>query len=502
MKNYILFLFLIGAGLLSCEKFLEEEPKHFITTDNFFNNYEECVLAVNGIYSLATDRSFSPGNYWGAYYVGAIQTDEMQWNPGNRNAHRDISLSEYSSSNAIVYDLWRASYRVISWANAVIDGIENAPVSESQKGNLIGQARFLRSLFYYNLANFYGAVPLILEPTVSLEGMNVSRTPALEVYGAIIEDLKYAETHLPPKQDEVGRATRGAAQTLLAKTYMQMAGYPYFDSEKMSLAAQKLGEVVTNVSLYGYALQADYSMIFHELNENNSEVIFDAQFEEGVLGSNLIINFFGHGGNSKYGGSGAVCYLKKEYHQSFNPGDLRKARVVGNFTINANGVRSNLNNVLQFKNAKYRADVYPVNYIGAQGPQNFIIFRYADVLLLYAEALNEVNNGPTAEAYSAINKVRRRAYGLPIDTPAAAIDLTGLDKQGFFNAVVQERSWELAGEGMRWFDLKRWKLLIDRVKATPSQLPSEVIEEKHYFYPIPQNEIDVNPNLLPQNDGW
>jgi starch-binding outer membrane protein, SusD/RagB family len=502
MKKYIAIIILFWMALPSCETFLEETPKNFITIDNFFNNYTECVSAVNGIYELATKRQGQDGNYWGAYKVGTIQTDEMQWSLQNVNQHREISFSQYAANNAIVLNLWRVSYQVIHWANACIQGIENAPITDAQKVDLLGQAKFLRALFYYNITNFFGDVPLILEPTESLEGIKVTRTSALEVYGAVIEDLKYAEINLPAKQNEKGRATRGAAQTLLAKTYMQMAGYPYLDTGKMTLAAEKLGEIVNNASAYGYALQTDYSQIFHLLNENNSEVIFDAQYEQGILGSNLTINYFGHGGNAKFGGSGSVGFLKREFHQSFKTGDLRKDRTVGNFNINAAGNRVNVNNQLQFRNAKYRADVHPVDYIGAQGPQNFIIFRYADVLLLYAEALNEVNNGPTAEAYSAINMVRRRAYGLPIDTPAPEVDLTGLDKQGFFNAVVQERSWELAGEGMRWFDLKRWQLLIDRVKATPSALPTEVIEQKHYFYPIPQSEIDVNPNLLPQNDGW
>jgi len=487
--------------LVSCQDFLEEEPKNFISPTTFYNNFEECEIALNGCYDLMHNRSLQEGNYYAAYKLPAIMTDEMQWFFRSRAPMKDVATCQYSSASETIYLYWSNTYRIINWANGVIVGIENAPITQEQKNGLIGQAKFIRALFYSHLVNQFGDVPLLLKPTTSITGNNVPRNPASEVFEAIIADLKFAEANLPPIQAQTGRIEKGAAQTMLVKVYMQMAGYPYNNPNTMQLAADKAVEIINNKATYGYELLSDFSAVFDIDNDNNAESIFEIQYIQGAEeGSTLTDFFFGVAGTAEFGGSRSSVYLVREFHESYQPGDLRRDWTVADFRIVSNGGIRPQNNPDRYKNAKYRKKA-PVNFGPSESPKNFIVLRYADVLLMAAEALSEVNGGPTPEAYEYLNRVRRRAYGFDILTPNPTSDLAGLTKESFLTAMVDERSWELAGEGFRWYDLKRWKLLVDRVRAT-TQDAAASIEEKHYFHPVPLNEIEVNSNLLPQNVGW
>ena len=190
MKKLISIICMISV-LVSCQDFLEEEPKNFISPTTFYNNFEECEIALNGCYDLMHNRSLQEGNYYAAYKLPAIMTDEMQWFFRSRAPMKDVATCQYSSASETIYLYWSNTYRIINWANGVIVGIENAPITQEQKNGLIGQAKFIRALFYSHLVNQFGDVPLLLKPTTSITGNNVPRNPASEVFEAIIADLKF-----------------------------------------------------------------------------------------------------------------------------------------------------------------------------------------------------------------------------------------------------------------------------------------------------------------------
>lgn len=497
-KVYFLLFFVIFLN--SCEEFLEEKPLNFYSPTTFYNTFEECQIAVNGLYDLIHNRALQEGNYYAAYKLPAIMTDEMQWFERSRAPMRDVATCQYSSASETIYLYWSNTYKIINWANSVIVGIENSPITREQKDSLIGEVRFIRGLFYSHLVNLFGDVPLLLKPTNSITGNNVSRTPALEVFDAIIDDLEFAEKHLPMQQLDIGRVEKGAAQTMLAKVYLYRAGFPYYDADSYQLAADKAKEIIANATNYGYRLLSDFSDVFRIGNDNNAESIFEIQYIGSVTESSSITDyFFGISGTREFGGSASSAYLVREFHESYKSGDLRRDWTVADYRIVRGFIRPQKNPNL-YKNAKYRNE-NPTNYGPQDSPKNFVVLRYSDVLLMAAEALSEANGGPTPEAFEYINMVRRRAYGFDINTPNVVSDLSGLTKEEFRKAIIDERSWEFAGEGLRWYDLKRWKILVEKVRAT-TQDAAPSIEEKHYFHPIPLNEIEINPNLLPQNNGW
>lgn len=499
-KNNFICVIAVCISLFnsSCEKFLEETPKTFLAPDNFFTTYEECKMVVNGCYQLMAKQSMTYGNFAGGDFIGMVLTDEMQWNPANGNVFKEISFGQHNAGNPHVYTIWQIGYRIIDACNQAIKGIEGAPIGDEEKKSLIAEAKFIRALFYLRLLSLYGDIPLVLTPAASMDNNEVPQAQATEVIEHILQDLVFAESNLPKMQSEVGRATRGAAKMLHAKAAMQFAGFPYYQNDKWQVALDKCQEVLTD-NEYGYALEANYGDVFIESNENNPEVIFDIQYEEGtLLGSNLGVYYFGETGNQTRGGSPAIMFLVDEFATSYAQDDLRKNWVVGDYQLNAAGVK--VYNIARgsWRNSKYKRSNPSLTFNAGGG--NYIVMRYADLLLMAAEALNEVNGGPNQQAYEYMNMVRRRAYGVPTETPNEAADLKNLDKEAFFEAIIMERSWELAGEGWRWFDLKRWHNMVERVRATSAEV-APIISDKLYYLPIPLKELQANPNLK-QSEGW
>jgi hypothetical protein len=383
------------------------------------------------------------------------------------------------TTNPLLAERWSDGYKGIYRCNTVLDRIVAVPMDETLKKRITGEAKFLRALMYFNLVRMFGDVPLVLkEITDTNEGYTYGRAPVAEVYAQIIGDLSEAELLLPVEYSSanVGRATSGAAKALLGKVYLTRKLYT--DAEA------KLKEVVDMENLGIYALLPTYADVFKTANKNGKESVFAVQYKKGNLGEgsgfanlyapqvsgNAVIPFGGDGNNRP----------TTDLENAYEPGDIRKDISMATGYTNEQGTR------VDFYYIKKYADLPAVKY---DSEDNWPVIRFADVLLMYAEALNET--GKITEALPFLNRVRVRAT-LP--------EKEALTQSEMRLALEQERRVELAFEGHRWFDLVRTGRALEVLngKAQAIGLTTQ-LTENNLIFPIPQSQIDVNPSLIKQN---
>jgi starch-binding outer membrane protein, SusD/RagB family len=348
----------------------------------------------------------------------------------------------------------------------------------------VGEAKFLRALAYFDLVRIYGDVPMVTTPLTIEEAYKSGREKVSKVYDeVIIKDLQEAEAFLPAKHSgaDVGRATKGAAKSLLGKVYLTIKDFPK--------AEAKLKEVAT----MGYALLAKYNDLFdYAKDEHHSEYIFDIEYEQGLSGegSSFTTNFSPKNPDiatfyGVTGGQNGANNPPRSLFALFPAGDLRKDVTAADGFTDNNGVFHQLiptsNDVATFTK-KYMARLLATN----DSKANWKVIRYADVLLMLAEALNE--NGKTDEALGFLNQVHKRA-GLT--------EYSGLSQDAAREAIYLERRLELSFEGHRWFDLLR----TGRALQTMS---SKGMKDYMTVFPIPISQIQLinNPSIFPQNKGY
>lgn len=462
--------------LTGCTK-LDENPDSLLTTEQYYKSEGDALTAVNSIYNAALNNG-GLTMYNRLLHVGMeIMTDDAI--AGQRVTNIDVramaSLTQ-STTNDRVDEIWKESYTAIDRANIAIDRIPAIGMDEAKKARLINEAKFLRGLTYFNLVRLWGDVPLILHETKSLskDDLQVSRAPVAEVYQQIIADLTSAES-LPPAYtaaNDKGRATAGAAKAILAKVYLTQ--------EEWKKAADKSLEVINGP--FGYDLFENFADVFNVATKNGKEHIFSAQCKGGNgLGNRLASSA------TPVGVPGVAAAGTDEPHASAYGlyTALDKRRDVTFFT---SLVSPTTGRTVTFppRFFKYFDPATITN--PTESAKNIPVIRFAEILLIYAEALNEDQASPSTEAYAAINRVRRRA-GLA--------NLVNLDQNTFREAVYQERRLELMFEFQRWFDLVRTKRMVAALQAAGKTNAAE----KHYLYPIPQRERDLNPKLT-QNKGW
>jgi len=477
MKRTALFL-LAACALISCKK-LTEDPKSIIVSDQFYKTPNDAISAVTAVYSsLNTDPGGDFPMYGRQLYfmADAATDDETEGNSASNADVRAMGSITYIANNNRVQANWTQHYRGINWANVAIDNIQTMQMDTVLKARLVRESKFIRALLYFNLVRFFGDVPLVLHQASSISATTVSRTPANAVYKQIIADLTDAE-NLPASYsgNDIGRATAGAAKTLLAKVYLTRKDWPN--------ATTKCLEVMNGP--YGYALFDNFADVFNKSTKNGKEHIFSVQFLSNSGASNsrdrIMTDVFSGFGSKVPPDLPADSRLYK----SFAATDARKAVTYYTSLLNpATGLQ------FKFSYIGLRKFVDTTQYLTSiEDGINFPVLRYADVLLMYAEAVNETA-GPTAEAYAAINKVRERAK-IP-DLP------TGLSQADFRTAVYQERRFEFVQEGQRWFDLAREGTLVASISKVAAK---SAVSAKNNLFPIPSAEIAVNPAVT-QNTGW
>ena len=531
-----LFLVLTMLVVVSCKDALNTRPSDFLTTDNYYQNESQLNNALNGVYDpLGQEAMYANGLLTYLSYGN----DEGVWRASGQTT--GPMVFNYDPTETNINNLWTALYYGINRANMLLENIDKADVAVKKKEVIKGQALFLRGYYYFMLADNWGGVPLKLNSTQTANEVDIPATPAKTVFEQVVRDMETAEGLLP-RADEwgpnsAGRISKNTARGILARVYLTMAG-AQVKEPKYYEDALKWSKLVIDDGKN--ALNDTYSDIFirqcqdrYDVKESMWEVEFfgtraDAYAETGYVGNrNGIasnnIDFPGYG----YAFLWATSKLYRSYETrgtgtaEFSP-DERRDWVVAPYTWND----ATKTKVVWANNApdnhysrypgKWRRDLETnvprnKNYSGI----NFPLLRYADVLLMYAEAENQLH-GP-ANAYAAINQVRRRAYG---KLRAGAVnpqeaDLTpNLDKAKFFDAIVEERMRELAFECLRSHDLKRWGLYLETIRNFGADMTLNApanrkflsiigtnIQERHLYYPIPSREISYN-KLIVQNPGW
>lgn len=480
MRSTIGIMFFLILLFVSCKKdFIEIKPESTVTTDILYKTDKDFQDAVNGCYNVLQTQY---QNHW---VFGDLPGDDVEEDIPNHFDHVAFEQFTVNDRQPLLASTWRNYYNVINRANIVLTTIEKVDVSVvKNKERYIGEAKFLRALSYFDLVRIFGDVPMLTTNLTVEEAYQTGREKTDKIYDElIVKDLLEAAGKLPLKYAgiDVGRVTKGAATSLLGKVYLTRKDFANAES--------KLKEA----TLMGYALLPNYRDLWnYTVNEHHSEYIFDIEFEEGIgEGSSFthafvpawtaLTDFYGiKGGTPPSDGA-----LTPALYASFDPQDARRSITVL-YGITLNGVYTPIptNSIQASKSysSKYITPVASNNDSRA----NWKVIRYADVLLMYAEALNET--GKTSEALVNLNTVHRRA-GLP-----AYAMLTQSDTR---EKIYLERRLELSLEGHRWFDLVRTGRALSILQPFGMKTHMTV-------FPIPLTQIQIinNPAIFSQNPGY
>ena len=500
--------------LIGCAD-LEQTSLSSIDRDNFYQSKEDIETAINGIY-----QEFTVDGFYGMFnnqsiYINDLQTDYVKAGAQTNSAHiRELSNFAVQPTNLFVGYAWEEHYTAINRANVVIDKVTDANwLDEQSKQNYVGEARFLRGLMYFNLVRYFGGVPIVLHDG---EGEGAPRNTIDEVFAQIIEDFTAAESLPANYSTRDSKASSLAASALLSKVYLEWA-QTITDQSKANGKAfyQKAIAYADKVISSGkYKLLDKFIDNWSVDKKNGLEHIFSIEHDRSVNG-----NVSGHCTfATNWSNSEPVLLATSDkYYEQTDPKDQRRDGSWAKRLYNPNTGTD-----FEFDIPRFRKYIDSLNYANpassgnaAGQSTNTTVIRYAEVLLIKAEAENELN-GPTDAAYDAINQVRRRAYWSPYNnvqnTPSdgSDLELSGLSQNEFREKLREERRLEFVLEGHRWFDLKRWHILVKYVKAhTPSNdvvtgtktTKAQNVSKKNYYLPLPQDQIILNPNLE-QNWGY
>ncbi len=466
----------------SCDDFLEERPKDRIAVTNSYTTEQDAFSAVNAVYAHLNSQSFDTfgGVYHSSFWVAiGLASDEMSNNQAGQAPLDQLSTFTYGPDNTTIYDVWKQHYKAITLSNIAIARIPAIEMDETLKARLLNEAKFLRGLLYFDLVRMFGRIPLLIN---EIESTTPEISEVDDIYAQIISDLTDAE-NLPVDQvDGRGRATKGAAKALLAKVYLTLKDY-----EKCATKTQEV------IDLGVYGLWDDFVDIYKIANRGIKEAIFSVGF--GDAGGKItfweVSQFHVRLLPPALVNAGVTTNTlgwqvpTTDLAASYEPADERgPVSVFNSFNETVGGTDYNVP-FDKYYFRKYWDVTVPGEFQAKESNQDFPLIRYADVLLMRAEALNEL--GQSAEAHDYLNMVRNRA-GLD--------DLSDLSEGDFLDAVLEERKLEFAAEGHRWFDLVRTGKLETLV---PLAKPGVTPQARHYLFPIPQRERDLNPNLA-QND--
>jgi starch-binding outer membrane protein, SusD/RagB family len=532
----------LAASACTDGEWLTEVPRDFIGPENFFRDANDAIAAVNGVYaSFVVAQNCGADDYYGRNFWMLVEypTEAVTSRYGATHDRGGIDAFNITVEHAYLATTWVCAYSAIGSANLVVSRVPAITnMDAGLRNRVVAEARYLRATHYFNLVRLFGDVPLRLEPVTRLGNLTIPRTPAPQVYAAIIEDLEFAAQNLPATYagipgPNVGRATSGAAHALLAKVHLQYGAVHGGGATSFNRSADHARQVVSGGR---YQLLNDFARIFALDNEMNAEVIFAVQNTRvaglgGRLGQHVApIN----AGLSGAHAGGISFYPEWPFYRDWADADRRKAGTFQTtYTHPTHGTQTWRRPMTGMTNAQvttflnnfgtpgggpfFRKFLDPLAATGNGDENDMILLRYADVLLMLAEAINEAG-GPTAEAYNAVNAVRNRA-GLA-NLPA------GLSQQQFREAVQVERRYELVLEGHGYFDMQRhwaWSkarveanILAGRPVAQGGQnlnaapwgnsvpkvgLSGGMVDDKYRFFPIPAAARQTNPELT-QNAGW
>jgi len=493
MKKYMIPFLFMGAMVtsISCsDEFLDKPNLNQINAANFYQTASDAVAAVNGAYTPLHNRELYKRQIFALEYLSG----DFAITQGGFQYSNLIGFNFTATEGNLVGSTWNGAYTGITRANAVIEQVPDIEMNEDLKKRVVAEARFLRGLYYFHLVTYFGGVPIIDRQITgsSDELLKPARNTEEEVWAFIENDFSAAMVDLPNREEysgaDVGRAAAGSAAGYLGKSYLYQKKYQ---------EARDIFKEIIDGKYGAYDLVENYEDNFTDKNENNEESLFEVQFSDlgGSVwqgddsGKGTESSFLGTEFGPKHFGN---SYPSDEVNAFFDqhPEDTvrrkytiaRPGDIWGSWdTVQVSDWNSRIPNA--GGNSAWRkwnlGDAEP--RLASQ--INYRMLRFADVLLMFAEAENEVN-GPTADAYAAINRVRERAKVSPLPS--------GLDKDGFFQAIKDERRLELTFELLYFFDLIRWGEGQKMEGFTPG---------KNEHFPLPETELILNPNLK-QNPQW
>lgn len=523
-KYFALFALSLAVLLQSCDdSFLDEEP----TIDNpILKPYtikEDLEYGVTGIYGQLRRAAWMT-----TFYVNAWSGDDITTHKASNKADfREYDQRAITSGNSRTATNWRGVYSMIRAANVVLTNSKDLVLEDTDlQDQLIGETHFLRGTLFFHLTRIHGQIPLTLD--VSEPDPEVTLATQLEIYQQIETDLLAAESLLPEKTEEGAvRPNSGSARAMLARLYLDWAGYQGGDATKYADAASSAKKVIDNKATHGFELMNNFEDLFKLENRFNTEGVWTIAY----------CNDCGLP-NRKYGKLGLPgdfagwqeTFAEIRFFEDF-PDSPRKdatyhTEIPVKVTIKEDGseqitVTSDVANAdriipwTQFtdqQNPVFKKIVGPLSdniFGGFQTDRSDFFMRYAEILLIYAEASGRSNN-VTPEAWEALNMIRRRAEGLPFNTPDAGVDVTSGD---IAELAFTERKWEFAGEFMRWYDLIRMQRVdqalsnrnpqvsVGTINGTPTPITTASnpilgsLGTDNYFAPIPPQEIAKHPDL-------
>jgi len=506
MKKPIISIFTVAALLFasSCsDSFLDEDNKSNPTQDSYFQTAAQAETFVNGIYTNLRSNTSGDGIGYGEspwlnleLIVGHARTNSQS------NFNLGVINHTTGTENPGFYAYWQGFYEGIANANVAISRIPQISMDDSEKSNLLGQAYFLRAYYYFFLTRLFGDIPLVTEPvdpTVD-EQLRPARATTEAIYELIVSDLTAAENSTLPDVDRTGKVSKGAVKALLANVYLTMAGQPLNKGQEYyQLAADKAAEL-TSQGDATYPLFDDLEYLHDRPHKNQGEFILQVQYLGGIAENNITQMITPYNSSiSVHGDEFGALIPIPTFVNTYEDGDIRGAERGFFFTSSARA--KNGTGTITFPPALYKYWLEASSGVnGDLTPDiNFTLIRMPEVYLIQAEAANEANGGPTAEAYASLNKVRQRA-GLE--------SLSGLSQEEFRQAVWRERYHELCYENKAYFDMLRTRKAYDLANDRFVDLIGYKNEsgttwtEKYLLLPIPQREIQANPNLAPNNPGW
>jgi hypothetical protein len=477
----------------SCQDFLEEDNRSTLTQENYFTTAAQAQSAIDGLYNRLRLLNAETG-YGESPWIGIELMAQHATTLGQSFNNNQLINQSIDPANPYFSSVWNNAYNGIGAANLSISRIPSIAMDEAKKKALLGEAYFIRAFLYYHLVRLYGDVPLITTPIdATSPDLYPTRTPQAEVYKQIIADLETAEQAGLPVVDRTGRVATSAVKSLLASVYLTTAGFPLRQTDNYKKAADKAAEVI---DAGNYPLFASYASLHNNADKNKGELILQAQYAVGIAEnqiSHYVIPYFV--GISKYNDEYGSLVPTPEFYASHEKGDLRAQEQQFYFTKYPSKDGSK---VIQFQTPALYKYFHVESATGSgRGEENWTLLRMPEVMLIYAEASNEVS-GPTPKAYEQINAIRKRAQ-LP--------ELSGLSKDLFREAVWRERYHELAYENKAYFDMQRTRKAYDVVGnrfVDVVGFKGEVgtaFQEKYLLWGIPSAEINNNKKLT-QNPGW
>jgi hypothetical protein len=491
-RKTVLMGCLTAISVAGCDQFLEPKPTDVLAPENFYRSAADAVSAVNAVY--AQDQWV---HFW-IWYESDVASDDMFATANYGPDGHQLASYTFDPTLWSINDLWTNAYITINKANIVLDRVPAIVMDVTDRNRVLGEAHYLRALTYFELVRMFGDVPLMEHEAKSVADAQIARTPAAQVYALIVSDLQTAMTDLPASYSgaDLGRATSGAATSLLAKVYLNQKDY--------NNAAKYAGQVMTAGR---YSLAARWLDNFKISDEFvNPESIFEINYgapeqTPGVVGSvqTLFSLPSGFPGGDAYGLMQVNPDLIAVYSANDQRGNGATYMTSPYVTALGDTARWGVPNGAAFHKWLDETDSKDMTARSwQQMPNNWIIQRYADVLLIYAEAVNAGGTATSGSAEAALNQVRTRA-GIPT--------VSGLGSAALTDSIRVERRREFAFEGQRWFDLSRWSLLDATFKAKTTQMqtlqPGEtpIHGVPSNLFPIPDGQINSNA-LLTQNPGW